>query len=213
MFGKRKRKDDGDELSRSVEAAVREVCTWEDGCGARFAVETTTKVGDDYVVLEIFNVDELTLSDLHALVDELPLLTDYACVFAKNDKRGYMSFTFENIDRTKKKREPSLEPDFDPSDGGGGDVGKEDPDKAIATACFRALKKNLSVVDAVSASFTSASTPGLIVVTVHGLTQIDKQTCVAMRRMCEKEKIKFKFFLDKKYAQVEIKKKKGIVNI
>lgn len=207
MFRKRKKEESESDLSRPVKEAVRKICEWKDACGAHFAVRTKTKVGDDFVLLEIFGVDELSLDDLFSLADDVPLITDYSCTFAKNDKPGCLSFTFENVDREKRKKS-KVE---DVEEGGCSDG--EDDEMKTAETCFHVLKKYLSVADAVNAKFTSTSTPGLIVVTAHDISALDMHCCAPLRRLCEKKAIKTRIFLEKKYVQMNIRKKKGIVNI
>lgn len=208
MFRKRKNRDSESDLSQLVKEAVKKVCEWKDACGAKFAVETKTRIGDDFVLLEIFGVDEFRLSDLFALTDDIAVITDYSCNFAKNDKSGCLSFTFENIDRAKKNKSTTV-----PDDPTSEEDNEEGEEVKLATTCFHLMKKHLSVADAVNAKCTTTSTPGLVVVTTHNISGLDKQCCSALRDLCESKGIKTWIYLEKKYVQMNIRKKKGIVNI
>lgn len=221
MFKKRKNRDSTDELSEAVKEAVSRVCAWRDACGAFFAVETNTKVGEDFVILELRGIDELLISDLFGLADNIPYITDYSCVFAKNDAKGFISLTFENISGEKKSKKAEqdeddtryIEEDSEILEAHKKIPSAEENDIKISTMCFIRLKKHLCMIDALKVTFSTTSTPGLLVLGVHGLTVADKKFCESVRKICDAEKVKFEVHLEKNYAQLNIKKKKGIVNI
>ena len=202
MFRKRKNRESGCDLSDVVKDVVKKICEWTDGCGSKFAIETKTKIGEDFVLLDVFGVDELFFEDLFSLAEEVPAITEYSCRFSHDEERGAICFVFENADRANRKKAKRDEQCLE---------SKEEIE--IARCCFQTLKTHLSEEDGKNAKFTSTSTPGLIVVTTHNLSSLGPSCCEALKAFCKSQKIQLKIYLDKGYVQFNINKIKKLVNI
>jgi len=217
MFN-RKRKAENP-LVASVNDAVRKVCAWEDACGGKYTVDTDTEVGSDYVSLDIKGVDEVRASDFLALVAQDPHVAAYSCNFAKQT----LSLVFE----AQRRKVPSVTTPVVPKKQHE-DLSKElelvkahatlerEEDLVTVCECVLAVKSTLSFMRSRQVMFDYTSTPGLILITVRGLTAVDTKLFATFRSLRADFGAEVVLVLSPKpdqCVQINVKKGKATINI
>lgn len=193
MFS-RKRKAENP-LVESLNDLVRKVCEWEDACHGKYTVETEIVRGGDFISLDIKGVDEVRADKILDLVARDPNIARYSCDF----KKQTMSFVLETLRR--KIPDTTIVPNTGPT--GGKNIADDDDalrkeldtarshfketeqDLIMACKCVVAIKRSISVLNvlAQSTKFHYTSTPGLIRITVIGLSNVNAKLFATFERL------------------------------
>ena len=212
-MGKRRRTEDP--LNTSVNTVVREVTNWEDACGGKFTVETKIIKGEDYIMLRLFNVDEFRVCDLMKLVNEVSHVVSVRCDFSDESIDIRFEETFK-----RKKHDPlaisktSIDNEYNAIVKM---FNEEDPVDAASVAKYVAtIKECLTTLQQTKVHFDITTTPGIIALTVKGLTRIDIDLFRHLDLLCAEKKEEAVIFLSPPESQsirIRIKKSKRTVNL
>lgn len=212
-----KRRRTEDPLTVSVNEVVRRVADWEDACGGKFTVQTEVVKGEDYVLLKVFNVDEVRIRDLVLLLDDVKHAVSCRCDFSEET----VSFRFEESGK-RRKRDDATEPTEDQvaaefqtlsrfrSDGA------EEEDTRVVARFIATIKEVLCLLQQTKVRFDITTTPGIIALTVKNLTRVDLDMLRQIRLLENKTDSDATIFLSPKDSQsirIRIKKTKRTVNV
>lgn len=212
-----KRRRTEDPLTVSVNEVVRRVTDWEDACGGKFTVQTEVVKGEDYVLLKVFNVDEVRIRDLVLLLDDVKHAVSCRCDFSEET----VSFRFEESGK-RRKRDDVAEPTEDQvaaefqtlsrfrSDGA------EEEDTRVVARFIATIKEVLCLLQQTKVRFDITTTPGIIALTVKNLTRVDLDMLRQIRLLENKTDSDATVFLSPKDSQsirIRIKKSKRTVNV
>ena len=212
-----KRRRTEDPLTVSVNEVVRRVADWEDACGGKFTVQTEVIKGEDYVLLKVFNVDEVRIRDLVLLLDDVKHAVSCKCDFSEET----VSFRFEESGK-RRKRDDATEPTEDQvaaefqtlsrfrSDGA------EEEDTRVVAKFIATIKEVLCLLQQTKVRFDITTTPGIIALTVKNLTRVDLDMLRQIRLLENKTDSDATVFLSPKDSQsirIRIKKTKRTVNV
>lgn len=211
---KRRRTDDP--LTVSVNEVVRRVADWEDACGGKFTVETEVVKGEDYVLLKVFNVDEVKVRDLVTLLEEVTHAVSCKCDFSEET----VLFRFE--ENNKRKRNDATDPteeqvtnEFQSLSRFTSGNGTEEDTRKVATF-IAAVKETLCLLQQTKVRFDITTTPGIIALTVKNLTRVDLDTLRQLHRLGSETDSEATVFLsppDSQSVRIRIKKSKRTVNV
>jgi hypothetical protein len=212
-----KRRRTEDPLTVSVNEVVRRVADWEDACGGKFTVQTEVIKGEDYVILKVFNVDELKIRDLVLLLDEVKHAVTCRCDFSEET----LTFRFEENGKRHKRDDASeatedqVAAEFQTLSRFRSD-GAEEEDTRVVARFIATIKEVLCLLQQTKVRFDITTTPGIIALTVKNLTRVDLDMLRQIRMLEKKTDSEATVFLSPKDSQsvrIRIKKSKRTVNL
>lgn len=212
-----KRRRIEDPLTISVNEVVRRVVDWEDACGGKFTVQTEIVKAEDYVLLKVFNVDEVRIRDLILLLDDVKHAVSCKCDFSEES----VLFRFEENGKRRKKddatepTEGQITAEFEAlsrlrCDGG------EKEDTRVVAKFIATIKEVLCLLQQTKVRFDITTTPGIIALTVKNLTRVDLDMLRQIRVLENETDSEATVFLSPKDSQsirIRIKKSKRTVNV
>lgn len=211
---KRRRTDDP--LTVSVNEVVRRVADWEDACGGKFTVETEVIKGEDYVLLKVFNVDEVKVRDLVTLLEDVRHAVSCRCDFSEET----ILFRFE--ENNKRKRDDATDPteeqvsnEFKALSRFASDNNSDDDTRVVAKF-IATVKETLCLLQQTRVRFDITTTPGIIALTVKNLTRVDIDALRQLHRLGTETDSEATVFLsppDSQSVRIRIKKSKRTVNV
>jgi len=218
MFSrKRGRAEENRSLAQNVKDLVKRVCDWEDACGAKFTVETSARIGEDFVILDIFGLDEINMKHIQRANKSDPCIASHSCHFATTAVRGKISFVFENTTRTEERGrvvvadETELQSEIKRLSQLMPTVRAED-----IRACCRCIcsAKHEEQLEFRKIRITATNTPGVVTIEVHGLSRLGDVLLQKLRQILdEDENVSINIYIERSYLQFNIKKKRSTVNI
>lgn len=211
---KRRRTDDP--LTVSVNDVVRRVADWEDACGGKFTVQTEVVKGEDYVLLKVFNVDEVRVRDLVTLLEEVRHAVSCRCDFADET----VCFRFE--ESVKRKRDDTTTPTEEQvlnefrSLSRFSCNGSVEEDTRIVARFIATIKETLCLIQQTKVRFDITTTPGIIALTVKNLTRVELDMLRQLNKLGTETDSEATIFLsppDSQSVRIRIKKSKRTVNV
>jgi hypothetical protein len=225
MFKKRKRSEsEPAPLKEKVQKVVSQIGVWEDACGGRYTLECKSKLGDDYVDLEIYGVEEINLEKLSTLVKANSSIGSYVCVLQRAvqsdrvSRTGHLCLTFENKSseaRTTVLDEATLQKEVQKefSDMKKYMTSESEEDILLAAKCSATVKTAASAVICQMITFGVTSTPGLITLVLTGMHTVDKTLCECLQRISVDNPLTILINVEKAFLQFNISKRRSTVNI
>jgi hypothetical protein len=224
MFTKRKRDvEENAPLKEKLKEVISQLGGWEDACGGRYTVECNIKVGDDYIDVEVFGLDDFDLKQLSALVKKNKSIASYKCVLPRmtGQVKGHMCLTFENgpTDESPNKIPKTSDDAFKKMvDAEFLDMKKKmttenEGDVMLAAKCFACVKIESSALVSHMLTVSVTSTPGLITLVLTGVGKLERALCERLMLISEEGSLKVIINLEKGYLQFNISKRRSTVNI
>lgn len=211
-----KRRRTEDPLTVSVNQVVRMVTDWEDACGGKFTVETKVVTGEDYVLLQLFNVDEIRVRDLMRVVTDVNHVVWCTCDFSEQ----FLCFRFEQNHKRKRedgseKREETLDRELMALKKWSNEENTQDDVHTVAKF-IAATKESLSILQQTKIRFDITTSPGIITLTVKNFVKIDIGLLRQLYRLEKENDSDSVIFLSPPESQnirIRLKRSKRTVNV